>query len=236
MAEWNRQHPNSFFGLVGEGRALIAERKFKEALTPLEKAALLHSDYGEPGGPYILQAQAYRELGAPRQEKQMLEKHVALNAEAVDARVRLIELATQQKDWPAVRTHAEAVLAVNPLLPGPHRALAEAAGGLGDRQLAIEALRTLLLLDPLDLADHHYRLATLLNEENRLLEARRHVLMALEEAPRFRDAHRLLLKIVATMPSTAPQGRTDPRPATNPLPPRAVPGPTPAAPAPAEAQ
>jgi tetratricopeptide (TPR) repeat protein len=101
--------------------------------------------------------------------------------------------------------------------------LAEAARGLGDRPLAIEALRTLLLLDPLDLADHHYRLATLLREENRLSEARRHVLMALEEAPRFRDGHRLLLEIVARMPTTAPQGRTDTPPATNPLRPRPIP-------------
>ena len=227
MAEWNRQHPNSFFGLLGEGRALIAERKFKEALAPLEKAALLHPDYGEPGGPYILEAQAYRELGAARQEKQMLEKHVALNAEAVDARLRLIELATQEKDFDAVQRHAEQVLAVNPLVPAPHRALAQAAEGLGDRPLAIEAMRTLLLLDPLDLADHHYRLATLLRAEQRLGEARRHVLMALEEAPRFRDAHRLLLDIVDRMPTTAPQGISDAPPATSPVPPAVAPSASP---------
>ena len=130
----------------------------------------------------------------------MLEKHVALNAEALDARLRLIELATAAQDWPTVRAQAEQVMAVNPLIPAPHRALAEAAQAAGERAIAIEAVRTLLLLDPLDLAAHHHRLATLLEQEQRLPEARRHVLMALEEAPRFREAHRLLLDLVARMP------------------------------------
>lgn len=216
MAEWNREHPNSFFGLLGEGRALIAERRFQQALTPLEKAALLYPDYGEPGGPYILQAQAYRELGAAKQERQMLEKHLALSAEAIDGRLRLIELATAAQDWPTVRSQAEQVLAINPLIPAPHRALADAAQATEERAIAIEAVRTLLLLDPLDLAAHHHRLAILLAEEQRLPEARRHVLMALEEAPRFRDAHRLLLNLVARMPTERAATSTT-APASQPL-------------------
>ncbi|HUV65948.1 MAG TPA: hypothetical protein VMW24_18785, partial [Sedimentisphaerales bacterium] len=54
----------------------------------------------------------------------------------------------------------------------------------------------LLLLDPADPADIHYRLARLLEHKDPA-EAKRHVLLALAEAPRFREAHRLLLKIVS---------------------------------------
>ena len=80
-------------------------------------------------------------------------------------------------------------------VPPPHRYLAQAAEALGERPLAIEAQRTLLMLDPLDRADHHYKLAKLLVEEKQLPAAKREVVKALEEAPRFRDAHRLLLEI-----------------------------------------
>ena len=103
---------------------------------------------------------------------------------------------------------AEQILAVNPLTPAPHRLLAQAAEALNDRMLAIESHRTLLLMNPLDAADHHYRLAKLLFEGDQLPLARREVLQALEEAPRYREAHRLLLEIVGKMgpvvPATAP--------------------------------
>jgi tetratricopeptide (TPR) repeat protein len=196
MHAWNAQHPNSFAGLLGEGRALIAEHKHKDAVAVLEKAASLYPTYGQAGGPYVLLAAAYRELGDTKAERANLEKHVTLNAEAIEPRVRLMELASAAGDWKAVQDVAAQVLAVNPLVPAPHRFVAQAAEALGDRKAAIDAQRTLLLLDPLDLADHHYRLAKLLAAENQLPAARQEVVRALEEAPRFRDAHRLLLEIV----------------------------------------
>src|SRR6185312_6159073 len=110
-------------------------------------------------------------------------KHVALDADAIEPRLRLIEIATAEKDWKSVRQRSEEVLAINPLVPAPHRHLAQAAEALGNRPVAIDAHRTLLLLDPLDRAEHHYRLARLHMEEKELPEARRQVVRALEEAP-----------------------------------------------------
>jgi predicted TPR repeat methyltransferase len=62
--------------------------------------------------------------------------------------------------------------------------------GLDDA--AVESWETVLKLDPEDPAEAHFHLARLLkpNEQDK---AKRHLLMALEEAPRFRQAHRLLL-------------------------------------------
>jgi tetratricopeptide (TPR) repeat protein len=215
MAAWNKEHPNSFYGLLGEGRALVAEQKWQEAKAPLEKAAALYPACGDAGGPYVLLAAVYRELKDPASERQMLEKHAALDADAIEPRLRLIELAAGQKDWEAVRKGAEQVLAINPLTAAPHRYLAQAAEALADRASAIEAQRTLLLLDPLDRSEHHYRLARLLVEEKQLPDARRQAVMALEEAPRYRDAQRLLLQIVAKMekekaPASAPAAPTAP--------------------------
>ena len=218
MAAWNKAHPNNFYGLLGEGRALVAEQKWQAAKGPLEKAAALYPACGEAGGPYVLLAATYRGLGDTAGERKMLEKHVALDADAIEPRIRLIEIATAQKDWQSVRQVAEQVLAINPLVPAPHRSLAQAAEALNDRTAAAEAHRTLLRLDPLDRSEHHYKLARLLLEESKLPEARRQAVMALEEAPRYRDAHRVLLEIVEKMgpasdPAPEPPASARPAPA-----------------------
>ena len=59
--------------------------------------------------------------------------------------------------------------------------------------MAITAYRKLLALDPPDPSETHFQLAKLLHARGTEAEARRQVLQALEEAPRFREAQQLLL-------------------------------------------
>jgi hypothetical protein len=73
-----------------------------------------------------------------------------------------------------------------------------------------------LLLDPLDRSEHHYRLARLLADEQQLPAARREVVLALEDAPRYRAAQELLLEIVEKIGPTAPSTQPATRPATRP--------------------
>ena len=92
--------------------------------------------------------------------------------------------------------YALLLLQVNPLITVPYAAIGEAADALGKTSDAIDACRKLLLLDPADAAQAHYQLARLLHAKGGSEpEAKRHVLQALEDAPCFRDAQRLLLEI-----------------------------------------
>ncbi len=60
------------------------------------------------------------------------------------------------------------------------------------------------MLDDTDPAEVHYHLAKLLHQAGKPQEARREVLKSLEEAPRFLDAHRLLLELIEKdSPATA---------------------------------
>jgi hypothetical protein len=86
------------------------------------------------------------------------------------------------------------------LVPQPYRCLAEAHEHLGQDRESIDAWETLLLMEPPDPASVHYRLAALLHKTGEP-GAKRHVLQALEEAPRFRDAHRLLLQVAEKAPA-----------------------------------
>jgi cytochrome c-type biogenesis protein CcmH/NrfG len=127
-----------------------------------------------------------------------------------------MELAAITKDWGTVSTNAERYLAVNPLLPLPYRFLAQAAEAGGQARTAIDAYETMLLLDPPDPAEAHFRLARLLHEGGDP-RAKRHVLQALEDAPRFRDAHRLLMEIRRAQQT---QTKSQPPPPVAPAPPK----------------
>lgn len=201
-AAWEATHPNNFFVLLKQAKQRLAEKQWAAAKTPLRK---LLEAYPRPTGPdnlYLMLAAAHRGLDETEAEREALTKAAELAADAAGVYARLMELESARANWPAVKLNAERFLAVNPLLPEPYRFLAQAAEALADRPTAIDAYRRLLLLDPPDPAQTHFQLARLLHAAADP-EAKRHVLMALEEAPRFRDAHRLLLQIAEGRPSSS---------------------------------
>ena len=81
-----------------------------------------------------------------------------------------------------------------PMLGEVHRLMAQAAQALERPDQAVESYENVLALDPADPAQVHYQLARLLADTD-ATQARRHVLEALADAPRFRDAHQLLLQL-----------------------------------------
>jgi tetratricopeptide (TPR) repeat protein len=195
IAEWLEAHPDNFYGLVGYAQALAREGDWQAMLGPAKRLRELLPEYTGEGNAYQLLGQAYRELDDTSAEREVLEAWSHRDAEAMGAYFRLIELGTTCGDWQLVATNAKRMLAVDPLTPIPHRHLAEAAEVLGKPSEAIAANRALLEFDTSDPVSAHYRLAVLLHAEGRTEEARREVLLALEDAPRFLAAHRLLLEL-----------------------------------------
>jgi len=183
---------NNFTLLNRQARKLLQAKKWEEAKAPLEKLIRVYPGNTEGENPYELLAGVHRHLGETNLEREVLSRLAARDADTVEVFQRLMDLGSQAADWPAVATNAARYLAVNPLRPQPYRYLAQASEALGRTQDAIRAGQTLLLLDPPDPAAAHYQLARLLHQTGDP-GARRHLLQALEEAPRFREGHRLLL-------------------------------------------
>ncbi len=206
------QHPRNFAALRRYARQLMDEHRSEEARLPLEKMLELYPDYVGPDNAYRPLADMYRESGDTQQERALLASLAARKGDAVDVYPRLMELARQAGDWESVRTTAQQMLAVNPLVPAPHRYLAEAAERLHDAEEAVCGYQALAHMDPADPADLHFRLARNLHLLSRDEEALRHVLMALEEAPRFPEAHRLLLELDAArqLPNPSPPDNRPP--------------------------
>jgi tetratricopeptide (TPR) repeat protein len=196
-----KDKPNNFDALLDQAQRLLLAKKWKEAMAPLQKLIELYPDQREADSAYSLLARAQRELGETDAEIATLTKLADLASDAVDAFERLMQLFAERKDWAKVVDYASRYNAVNPLRPEPHRLTALAHEELKHRKEAIEANSTLLALNPPDPAEVHFRLARLLHED-RNPSAKRHVLLALEEAPRFRAAQQLLLEI-AGKPSSS---------------------------------
>ena len=190
--------PN-YWTLLEQATRAVSEKKWADAKAPLKTLLELYPDQSGPNNAFALLAAVHRGLNEISEERAALEKWAAQEADALDAYQRLMELAEAAQDWKAVAQNAERHLAVNPLLPQPYRFLARASEALGDREPAVSAYQKLLLLDPVDPAEVHFRLARLLQATD-APAAKRHVLLALEEAPRFRDAQRLLLELAQASP------------------------------------
>lgn len=201
ISAWLAGRPRSFHGLRRLGARLVEEEKWPEARDALERLRALYPEYVGPENPYVLLATVHREQSDPAAERAILAELVRRDASASpSAHLRLMELDAAAEDWAGLAADARRLLAVHPLIPAPHRQLGRAAERLGEPAEAIGAYRRLSLLDDTDPADVHYRLARLLRQAGEPEQARREVLKALEEAPRFQDAHRLLLELVEAQP------------------------------------
>jgi len=192
--KWFAEKTNNYYALTFRAKTLMREKQFAEAAAPLRRLIELFPGNVGRDTPYPLLAEAHRSLNETNQERRVLEQYAERDADALEEYLRLMQLASLDEDWSVVRKTAERFLAVNPLVPAPYRYLAQASEALGESAPAIQSYRTILLLDPPDPAEVHYKLARLLFRAGDPA-TKRHVLKALEEAPRYRDALKLLLEI-----------------------------------------
>lgn len=196
LTAWLKEHPNNFAGLKRLARQQMADKDWKAARETLEKLQKLYPGDSGTESVSVLLARVYREMGETAGERKVLERVSELSADNIETFARLTELLAQAGEWDLTRKYALRWLAVNPLHAEPHRRAADAAEHLGDTALAIASQRALLQMDPIDPAEIHLRLATVLQKAGDLSAAKRHALLALEETPRFRAAQQRLLDIV----------------------------------------
>lgn len=194
LAAWSASRPTNYWALKYQAQQWLEEKQFQPAKAPLETLIKRFPGYAGADNAYAGLALAHRSLGETNEERQVLAQWAARSADALEAYGRLMELCALNGDWPAVRENARRYLAVNPLAGLPYRWLGQAAEKLGDRPTAINAYQTLLRLDPPNPAETHFQLAKWLHEGGDP-GARREVLLALEEAPRYRAALELLLAV-----------------------------------------
>lgn len=195
-------HPGSLAALLFHAELLMSESMTREAeellLTIVEKIP----DDGSLTGPRTRLAELYRKQGRAEDEALMLSEHVRWTADDLAAAIRLQELAEASQRHHDVVEYGRLALAIDPFQTSVIQRSLRACESQNLSDTAIPLLSSLLELQPDDRPRTHYRIAKLLIGSDREA-ARRHVLLSLERAPRFRDAHRLLLELQADHNSNA---------------------------------
>lgn len=166
-----------------------AERSFREALA-------IYPAFIESGNAYVGLAALYRETGDRARQIEILEAYLAI-AEHAASEAR--ELAALYRD--SGRTAESVALLARSLDVDPYDRdvlgrLAEGYLEVGQTAGAVRARRAILGLNPVDRSEAYYLYALSLHADGQRSNARRAVLQALEIAPGYREAQKLLLRLV----------------------------------------
>lgn len=187
--------PNDFVRQLRAGAALLEAGRDEDAMERLLRAAGIAPGYGGGDGPFRLLARIHAAAGRPLEAEEALAEHVARVPAAYP---EWLELAELRRAAGNLRGAAAALTAANwayPLHAAPHEQLADLARELDDPKLEIREREAVLATDPADRADALHRLAEAHFLAGDRAAARRRVLEALEIAPTFDAALRLLLDL-----------------------------------------
>ena len=194
--QWLEQHPQTLAGMNAQIQEAIQAEQFDDAIELLETLARWLPDAAGSGSPLEALAELYQKMGDNALERETWNRLLQVDSDHQAGCLRLMELAREAGDWEDVCWAGERLCEINPLRTQLQRSLGYAAEQAGQHETAIRAWRALAALGPADPAGVEYSLARALGSLGRMDEAKRHVLRALDEAPRYQAAQELLLKIV----------------------------------------
>ena len=187
--------PANFALQIQAGVALQEAGRNAEAIERLERAAGIAPEYGGADGPYRYLSRLYADADQPDRARRSLHDHLKRFPAAYDAWLRLAaSYADTGKPGEAGAALTSAIEAY-PMLPEPHERLAEAAAAQGLAELEVRERQAALASGAPDRAGALHALALAHFRAGDRDAARRRVLEALEIAPTFDPALRLLLDL-----------------------------------------
>jgi tetratricopeptide (TPR) repeat protein len=175
--------------------ALVKEDKHDDVIREAPAVRDLYADYVESGNLYEVLADAYLAKGDKAAAAGELERYARAGGRSPEP---LKQLAGLLQEAGKLKEAAEALNRLNYIYledETQHRKLGDLDLELNDAQGAIREFRAVVALKPLDQASAHYGLARAYRAANMLDEAKEEVLGALEAAPSYRPAQKLLLDL-----------------------------------------
>ena len=196
-------HPSNFPALMTQASLLLQENRQEEAEAALKKLVEQVPGDASTNGPRRLLADVYRKRRETEQEAAILTEHLARTADDLEAAMRLQDLCIEAKQLERVIEQGQTIFGIDPFQIAAIQKTLAAAETLKQNEVAVAQLSTLLELQSDDAPRLHYRIARI-QQEIDSIQSRRHVLRALEQAPRFREAHALLLELKRAETATEP--------------------------------
>lgn len=187
---------SSFYDLLTEGEEALEAGNLDDAESAYRMALDIYSSYTGPGNPHEGLAEVYRRRGQVTELAQVLQDHLAMHPYGDAQAVELASILLQRTDTTRAVSYLTRSRYTQPYDAEVLGQLAELHAELDQHAQAVEMRRALLALNPVNRAEAQFALATSLYRNRQMTEAKRAVLQSLEIAPGYREAQRLLLKIV----------------------------------------
>jgi tetratricopeptide (TPR) repeat protein len=187
FAEWNKR----LRALAELAKAAKHDEVIREGLAIRD----LYPDYVEAGSVYEFLAGAYLAKNDRAAAAAELERYAAIGGRNP---ATLKRLATLLEELGRKKEAAAALSRLNYIYPMDeelHRRLGDLWLEEGNVQGAIVEYRAVVALKPLDQAASHFSLAKAYRAASQLDQAREHLLLALEAAPGYKPAQKLLLEL-----------------------------------------
>jgi len=187
-------HPESFYAHLMLGRALHAQKRYEEAIGPLERARTLYGHYTHPGNPHELLADIYLEQDNTDAAMEVLEELTAVDEDDIASCKTLARLyAREGRRGDALRILGRAVM-IDPFDGEVRKMRGGAYERDGRPDLAVPEYEAALAVETTDRVQAQYDLARAYLAAGRKDDARRAALKALEIAPGFEAAQEVLLQ------------------------------------------
>lgn len=194
LRDYLNSHPNNLSALKRLYSALMEAKDWQAAADTADRIHKLEPNATGADSALWLKAKALSFLERHEEELDLLRQVAEKSADAASIFNRLMQVETEAEDWEGLHRYASRAFALNPFLNEPSEALALASESLNRPQEAILHYERLLKLSPNNPALIRYKLAKL-HQPTDAAKAKRHLLDALAEAPRFKAALQLLTEL-----------------------------------------
>ncbi len=174
---------------------LTRARKFDEVIREAAAARDLYPDYVEGGNAYQFLADAYVEKGNKAAAIAELDRYAKMGGRNPATLKQLAALQTEAGNKKAAAAALERLNYIFPLDSDVHQKLGDLWLDQGNVAGAIREYQAVVAGKPLDPAASHFNLAKAYRMANRDGEAKDELLLALEAAPGYRPAQKLLLEL-----------------------------------------
>ena len=187
-------HPESFYAHLMLGQALHAQKRYEEAIAPLERARTLYGHYTHPGNPHELLADIYLAREDTEAAMEVLEALTAVDEADIASCKTLAGLyAREGRRGDALRVLERAVM-IDPFDGEVRKMRGGAYEREGRADLAVPEYEAALAVETTDRVQAQYDLARAYLAAGRKDDARKAALKALEIAPGFEAAQEVLLQ------------------------------------------
>jgi tetratricopeptide (TPR) repeat protein len=188
--------------------AIATARRAKDNGAVIEKgnaAIAMYPEFVEGGSAYEEVADAYESKGDKTSARKTLEAYSKLGGKNPATLKKLARWQEEMGDKAAAAATLERINFVYPVKDEElHRKLGELSLALSRPRIAVREFEAVVAGQPLDAASAHYNLAQAYQKAGQTAKAEEQVLLALEAAPGYRPAQKMLLELDAAKTKEKP--------------------------------